>query len=122
MSNFAPPVSRPPFLYQGELFVDVGKLNQHPCASQSDLTTLLRPDSSTPTSADKVGHYYEAQLIHYDLAPSKNKAVAKVRLLEALNKGVLKVPASVLEDEKQMKKEYEVENKKAKTVFMARQK
>lgn len=28
MSNFAPPISRPPFLYQGEIYVEVGNMNR----------------------------------------------------------------------------------------------
>jgi len=32
-----------------------------------------------------VGHWYEAQLRHYGLPPTKDKNAAKVRLLGALN-------------------------------------
>lgn len=74
-----------------------------------------------PASEDEVGHYYEAQLIHDGLEPSKNKAVAKVRLLEALNKGTLKAPEEVLKLEKAMKKEYDAENKRAKAAMMKAQ-
>lgn len=45
-------------------------------------------------SKDRPGHWYEAQLIHYGLPPSKTKSTAKMRLLDALNKGNVAVPCA----------------------------
>ncbi|OJJ38917.1 hypothetical protein ASPWEDRAFT_168789 [Aspergillus wentii DTO 134E9] len=44
---------------------------------------------------DPVGHWYEAQLLHYGLPPSKTKAVAKMRLLDAVRGGNLVVPKDI---------------------------
>ena len=88
---FAPPVSRGYFYYHDGLYVDVGNLNRHKRASVEEIRTILRPDLIKSKNAalgppkDQVGHWYEAQLIHYGLPPSKDKARAKMRLLEALN-------------------------------------
>lgn len=117
MSSFAPPVQRDSYLYQDGFYVDVGNANRHKRATPAELTALLRPAKNAAAIKDEVGHYYEAQLIHYGLAQSKNKAVAKVRLLEALNQGSLKVPDSVVDVEKALKKQWEAENRKAKKAF-----
>lgn len=87
---------------------------------------FLRPDlKSSKTSAiqekDQVGHWYEAQLLHYGLPPSKDKARAKMRLLEALNNGTLAIPASIAKLEESLKKEYLAADRKAKAQFKAQQ-
>ena len=99
--TFAPPVSRSNFHYNGNLFVDVGNLNRHERATVEDITAILRPDlkkakkTSIDLPKDPVAHWYEAQLIHYGLPPSKDKARAKMRLLEALNQSRLTVPPNI---------------------------
>lgn len=114
MANFAPPISRDGFIYHGQLFADVGNLNRHPRASEAEIVALLRPKSSKVTSQkDQVGHYYIAQLKHYGLPPTKDKNAAKVRLLNALNEGKLKVPQDVKKLETALKKEYDVANRNA---------
>lgn len=60
-----------------------------------------------------MGHWYEAQLLHYGLAPSKNKAVAKVRLLDAVRGGGLKVPREILKVEGDLKREWKKKDKEA---------
>ncbi|KAI4259318.1 MAG: hypothetical protein L6R42_004631, partial [Xanthoria sp. 1 TBL-2021] len=94
---FAQPAVKDNFLYNGDLFVDVGNLNRHKRASVAEITEVLRPDLKKPRNAagvkDPVGHWYEAQLIHYGLPPSKDKARAKMRLLENLNQSKLKAKA-----------------------------
>jgi hypothetical protein len=60
-------------------------------------------DKSTP---DHPGHWYEAQLLHYGLPPSKVKATAKMRLLKAVQDGGLAVPKESLQIEKNLKKEW----------------
>ncbi|KAF2004537.1 hypothetical protein P154DRAFT_587287 [Amniculicola lignicola CBS 123094] len=62
----------------------------------------------------KVGHWYTAQIPHYGLQCTKDKNIAKVRLLNALNQGTLAVPAWIRELEADMKKDWESENKKIK--------
>jgi hypothetical protein len=56
--------------------------------------------------ADPTGHWYEAQLLHYGLRPSKTKAVAKQRLLDAVNGGKLAVPTDIVKIEADLKKEW----------------
>lgn len=96
--SFTAAVGKDGFFYNGsELFVEVGGVNRHPRAAISELTELLRPDKKQLKGAaapDKVGHWYEAQLMHYGLPSSKDKARCKVRLLDALNNHTLNVPAS----------------------------
>ena len=124
--SFAPPIAREGFYYNGDLYVEVGNLNRHKRASIPEITAILRPDlkQSKATLAaspfkDPVGHWYEAQLIHYGLPPSKDKARAKMRLLEALNSAKLAVPAGIVKLEAQLKKEYAAADKKAKAQYKA---
>ena len=123
---FAPPIARDGFHYNGDLYVEVGNLNRHKRASIPEITTILRPDLKKPKNAaaasppkDPVGHWYEAQLIHYGLPPSKDKARAKMRLLEALNSSKLVVPAWIEKLEGDMKKEYAAADRKAKAQYKA---
>ena len=95
--SLASPVGKDGFYYNGtDLYVEVGSGNRHARASVAQLNDILRPKQSKAAAAqqvqDKVGHWYEAQLIHYGLAASKNKSVCKVRLLDALNQNTLNVP------------------------------
>jgi hypothetical protein len=62
-------------------------------------------DTSVDSTPDHPGHWYEAQLIHYGLPPSKVKATAKMRLLKALQDGGLSVPKESIQIEKNLKKE-----------------
>lgn len=122
----APPVSRDSFFYNGNLYVDVGNLSRHQRAPVEEITAILRPDlnksktkSSVDPPKDPVGHWYEAQLIHYGLPPSKDKARAKMRLLEALNQSKLIVPPNIAKIEAEMKKEYTAAERKAKAQYKA---
>ena len=118
--SFAPPVSRDGFHYNGDLYVEVGNLNRHKRASIPEITALLRPDlkkSKVTPNKDAVGHWYEAQLIHYGLPPSKDKARAKMRLLEALNNSSLVVPAGIIKLEQSLRKEFDAAERKAKASY-----
>ena len=127
--SFAPPVSRDGFYYNGDLYVEVGNFNRHKRASVTEIAAILRPDirktknttfaSSATPSRDPVGHWYEAQLIHYGLPPSKDKARAKIRLLEALNASALVVPSHIATLEASLKKQYEAAERKAKAQYKA---
>ena len=126
--TFAPPVSRDNFYYNGELYVEVGNSNRHKRASVDEISAILRPDLKKsskglpdPSLKDQVGHWYEAQLIHYGLPPSKDKSRAKMRLLEALNASTLSVPANISKMEGEMKKEYAAAERKAKADYKALQ-
>ncbi|MCJ1405395.1 hypothetical protein MMC11_008623, partial [Xylographa trunciseda] len=122
---FAPPVSHDHFHYNGALYVTTSSHNRHPRASVAEITALLRPAlkgsktrAPTPPPKDPVGHWYEAQLVHYGLPVSKSKAVAKTRLLDALNKGVLAVPGEIHRVEEGLRREWEGRERKARREFM----
>lgn len=122
--TFAPPVSRDNFFYNGDLYIEVANSNRHKRAPISEITTILRPDlkkANKNLPADQVGHWYEAQLMHYGLPPSKDKARAKMRLLEALNQKKLVVPEEIVKMEAEMKKEYEKAERKARKEHKASQ-
>ncbi|KAL8883184.1 MAG: hypothetical protein Q9192_007380, partial [Flavoplaca navasiana] len=120
---FAQPVVKDNFVFNGDLFVDVGNLNRHKRASVAELTEVLRPDLKKPkngaTVKDPVGHWYEAQLIHYGLPPSKDKARAKMRLLENLNQSKLNIPPQITAIETALKKEFAAAERKAKAQYKA---
>ncbi|KAL8897281.1 MAG: hypothetical protein Q9207_007292 [Kuettlingeria erythrocarpa] len=120
---FAQPAVKDNFLFNGDLYVDVGNLNRHKRASVAEITEVLRPDLKKPKNGgpikDPVGHWYEAQLIHYGLPPSKDKARAKMRLLENLNQLSLKVPARIAAIESELKKEFSAAERKAKAQHKA---
>ncbi|KAI4194776.1 MAG: hypothetical protein LQ350_007572 [Teloschistes chrysophthalmus] len=124
--SFAPPVSRDGFYYNGDLYVETGNLNRHKRASIPEITAILRPElkkakaGTTPEPPkDQVAHWYEAQLIHYGLPSSKDKARAKMRLLDALNSAKLNVPTNVIKIEADLKKEYAAADRKAKGQYKA---
>jgi hypothetical protein len=111
-----PAVVRDNFVYNDTFFVQVDGDKRHPRASVANLTSLLRPEtSSAPPAKDQVGHWYQAQLLHYGLPPSKDKNTAKVRLLQAINGNSLSVPVHVIKLEKDMKKEFTAAAKKIRT-------
>ena len=111
MEGSAASVVRGEFEYRDTLFVDVGgDGKRHPRASPAELKDLL----NGKVAKDQVGHWYEAQLIHYGLQRSKQKDTAKVRLQQALSQGKLKVPPHIADMESQMKKDYAAAVRKAK--------
>ena len=118
---FAAPVVRGNFTYNGDLYVDVGNFNRHKRATVAEISELLRPNfrkrKSVPPIKDQVGHWYEAQLIHYGLPPSKDKSTAKLRLLDNLNKSNLNVPTYVTTMESELKKEFAGNERKAKAQY-----
>ncbi|THV83522.1 hypothetical protein D6D26_10177 [Aureobasidium pullulans] len=110
----SPAVTRDKFVYNDVFLAQVDDNKRHTRASVPELTHLLRPESSSAPPKDQVGHWYQAQLLHYGLPPSKDKNTAKARLLQAINAGKLAVPDHVNKLEKEMKKEFVAAAKKAK--------
>lgn len=77
----------------------------YPSFALSELRAILRPTDAAEHEADShVSHWWEAQLLHYGLRPSKAKAVAKTRLLDAMNQGTLSVPHDIVKLEGDLKK------------------
>lgn len=106
MNVFATPIQRDHFVYHNELLVDPGNNKQYRRASEPQLTALLKPGPNASAAKDETAHFYEAQLIHYGLQRTKDKARAKWRLLEALNAGSLAVPSGVKKIEGELRKEH----------------
>ena len=102
----APEVRNGDFVFRDALFAEISDGKRHPRAAPSDLKDLLLPKKGTPAAKDQVAHWYEAQLIHYGLARSKDKNTAKVRLTAALSTDGLKVPPNIQNIETELKKEY----------------
>src|SRR5947207_11307387 len=111
------PTSKDGFYYSGDsLYVEASGHNRHRRATLPELHALfhVHPTNAADVPKDPVGHWYEAQLLHYGLPPSKNKAVAKTRLLDAVNKGNLAVPAHIQQLESELKKEWTKKERQAK--------
>lgn len=110
--NFSvPPIVRGEFVYRDVLLVDVGgDGKRHPRAAESEIKAILAGKAK-----DMVGHWWEAQLIHYGLNRSKVKDTCKVRLQQAIGQGKVKTQPPHLSDmEGQMKKEYAAAVRRAK--------
>lgn len=120
--SFAPIISRDGFRYNGDLYVEVGNFNRHKRASIAEFTALLRPDltkskGKSSSSKNEVGHWYTAQLIHYALTSSQDKARANVRLLGALNASKLTSPPEIKKLDDSLQKEYQAAERKAKAAY-----
>lgn len=107
------PVSRDGFAFaNGDLYAEASGHNRHRRATLTELETHFKSGSEK----DHPAHWFEAQLIHYGLLPSKTKAVARMRLFDAVNKanGGLKVPAHISKLEGELKKEWTKLDREAK--------
>ncbi|KAL7941000.1 hypothetical protein V8C42DRAFT_335855 [Trichoderma barbatum] len=113
MSKTAALVSEGKFAFtNGVFFAEASGHNQHRRATQEELRTHFASGSDK----DYTAHWFEAQLIHYGLQPSKVKSVARMRLFDAVREGALSVPSHITELEKKLKKEWtkqDREDKKA---------
>lgn len=95
------------FSFEHVLLAEASNKTRHPRASIHELQCILRPNDAASHQPDKnVGHWWEAQLLHYGLKLSKTKSVAKTRLLDALNAGTLAVPGDIKKLEGQLKKSW----------------
>lgn len=102
-----PPVSREGFSFANDsFFAEASNQKQHRRATLPELQALFHPHGRVSSNQDPVGHWYEAQLLHYGLAPSRSKAVAKTRLLDAVNRGVLIVPQRLTKLEDEVRREW----------------
>ncbi|KAH7211145.1 hypothetical protein BKA60DRAFT_462623 [Fusarium oxysporum] len=107
----APPVSEDGFAFaEGVFFAQSSGQNRHRRAT----ATELKEHFTSGNDKDHPAHWFEAQLIHYGLPPSKTKSVARMRLFDAVNAGNLKVPANVSKLETKLKKEWTKNDREAK--------
>jgi membrane protein involved in colicin uptake len=106
-----PPVTNGQFSFNVDTFYVAASGGQiHRRAAPPEIKALY--DTSVDSTPDHPGHWYEAQLIHYGLPPSKVKATAKMRLLKALQDGALSVPKESIQIEKNLKKEWKKQDSK----------
>ncbi|KKO96436.1 hypothetical protein THAR02_11464 [Trichoderma harzianum] len=107
----ATPVSEGNFSFvNGELFVQTSGQKHHRRA------TLEEPKKHFTSGSDKdhPAHWFEAQLMHHGLQPSKAKSVARMRLLDAVNSGELLVPSFITDLERKLEKKWMKQDKEAK--------
>ncbi|KAL5362605.1 hypothetical protein BJX96DRAFT_154235 [Aspergillus floccosus] len=110
-----PPVSRHDYHYfNGDFLVTSSNQNRHRRVSIQELQFLFHPAPGQAPVEDYPAHWYRAQLLHYGLQPSDNKGTAAKRLLDALNQGILAVPAHLQRLEKELKREWDANARKAK--------
>ncbi|KAF5252193.1 hypothetical protein FANTH_2749 [Fusarium anthophilum] len=107
----APPVAEDGFAFaEGVFFAQSSGQNRHRRATANE----LKEHFTSGNDKDHPAHWFEAQLIHYGLPPSKTKSVARMRLFDAVNAGYLKVPANVSKLETKLKKEWTKHDREAK--------
>ncbi|KAL7624024.1 hypothetical protein AAE478_005581 [Parahypoxylon ruwenzoriense] len=114
--SLAPAVSKDGFSFAGDLFVEASGNNRHRRATVAELKDHFKSGSEK----DHPAHWFEAQLIHYGLQPSKTKAVARMRLYDAVNGGKLSVPAHITKLETELKKEWTKKEREAKKAKKAK--
>ncbi|KAI1093409.1 hypothetical protein F5B19DRAFT_133728 [Rostrohypoxylon terebratum] len=108
--SLAPAVSKDGFSYAGDMFVESSGHNRHRRATVAELKDHFKSGSDK----DHPAHWFEAQCIHYGLQPSKTKAVARMRLFDAVNTGKLSVPSNIKKLETELKKEWTKSEREAK--------
>ncbi|KAI0426611.1 hypothetical protein F5Y09DRAFT_345502 [Xylaria sp. FL1042] len=113
--SLAPAVTRDGFSFAGDLYAEASGHNRHRRAAVSELKEHFKSGSDK----DRPAHWFEAQLIHYGLQPSKTKSVARMRLFDAVNAGKLAVPSHIQKLEKELKNEWIKNERKAKQAVKA---
>ncbi|KAJ3189269.1 hypothetical protein HDU85_002897 [Gaertneriomyces sp. JEL0708] len=109
--SHAPPVAKDGFAYAGgDFFAEASGHNRHRRAAPAEIDAHFKSGSDK----DHTAHWFEAQLIHYGLQPSKTKAVARMRLFDALNAGKLTIPPNIKKLEAELKKEWTKKDREAK--------
>lgn len=112
--SLAAPAEKDGFSYAGDsLYCEASNLNRHRRATLSE----LKAHFAGKDGENRPAHWYEAQLLHYGLPPSKVKGTAHKRLFDAVTKGGLAVPAHVKKIEADLKKEWTKKEREAKKVI-----
>lgn len=108
------PVEKDGFSYAGDsLYCEASNLNRHRRATLPE----LKAHFTGKDMENRPAHWYEAQLLHYGLPPSKVKGTAHKRLFDAVTKGDLAVPAHIKKIEADLKKEWTKKDREAKKVL-----
>lgn len=107
-------VEKDGFSYAGDsLYCEASNHNRHRRATLPELEAHF----SGKDTENRPAHWYEAQLLHYGLPPSKVKGTAHKRLFDAVTKGGLTVPAHIQKTEADLKKEWNKKEREAKKVM-----
>ncbi|KAF7157718.1 hypothetical protein CNMCM6106_003571 [Aspergillus hiratsukae] len=109
-----PPVTRGGFEYYNHEFYAISNNKPYRRHSVAELKAFFFSSSSKTSVQDQPAHWYRAQLLHYGLQPSDRKGTAMLRLLDALNHDKLEVPAHLKKLEKELKQEWNANQKRAK--------
>ncbi|POS71607.1 hypothetical protein DHEL01_v209995 [Diaporthe helianthi] len=111
----APPVEKDGFSYAGDLlFRETSNLSRHRRATVQE----LKAHFTGKDTVNRPAHWYEAQLLHYGLSPSKVKGTAHKRLFDAvMGQGCLAVPANIQKIEADLKKEWNKREREARKVL-----
>lgn len=100
----AAPAEMDGFSYAGDsLYREASNFNRHRRATLPELKAHF---NGKDTDNNRPAHWYEAQLLHYGLPPSKVKGTAHKRLFDAVMKGGLTVPSHIQKIEADLKKEW----------------
>lgn len=105
------------FSYDVDTFYVEASGHLHRRAIPAELKAIF--DASIPDRnqrPDHPAHWFEAQLLHYGLPPSKVKATAKMRLLDAIQDDILEVPIELVQMEKRLKKEWKRQDTAARSL------
>ncbi|KUI74243.1 hypothetical protein VM1G_09754 [Cytospora mali] len=113
----APRVEKEGFSYFGDSFYrEASNSSSHRRATLPE----LKAHFSGKDTEKRPGPWYEAQLLHYGLPPSKVKGTAHKRLFDAvMGKGSLTVPAHIQKIEADLKKEWNKKEREAKKATKA---
>lgn len=99
----APPIAEGRFAFaNGDFFAEISGQKRHRRATVGE----LKEHFSSGTDKDHPAHWFEAQLVHYGLKPSKTKSVARMRLFDAVNRDNLAVPSDLVELVAKLRKEW----------------
>jgi hypothetical protein len=109
-----PPVTRDGFEYYNHEFYAISNDKPYRRYSVAELKAFLFSSSSKTSVQDQAAHWYRAQLLHYGLQPSDRKGTAMLRLVDALNQDTLEVPPHLRRLEKELKREWDANQKRAK--------
>jgi hypothetical protein len=109
-----PPVTRDGFEYYNHEFYAISNDKPYRRYSVAELKAFLFSSSSKTSVQDQPAHWYRAQLLHYGLQPSDRKGTAMLRLVDALNQDTLEVPPHLRRLEKELKREWDANQKRAK--------
>ncbi|KAJ5380702.1 uncharacterized protein N7496_003130 [Penicillium cataractarum] len=109
-----PPAQKDGFSYAGDsLYRETSNLNRHRRATLPELKNHFNGNGTENHPA----HWYEAQLLHYGLPPSKVKGTAHKRLFDAVMGGSLAVPLQIQKIEADLKKEWTKKEREVKKML-----